>query len=246
MTKISVRKAHKWMAVAASIFLLAWLVSGLVMVIPFDWLARKVGLAAAPVASSRPLDFRQITVTIPEAISALEAELGGPADVTQVRVTAFRDRPAYQLNVAGGSVHLVDAVTGTPIVVSEALAEELATRALPGPARVAATVRVERPDYYFWGPFPAHKVVFEDPPGNVVYVSATGIVRRSTKASRLRRWVTSLHGFEPLWLIHDSRRFRVAASVLPTGLALFVVVSGLLLAWPSRRRRRPATTDPVE
>ncbi len=130
-------------------------------------------------------------------------------------------------------------------MVTESLAEELAIRALPGPARVAESVRIERPDYHFWGPFPGYRVVFEDPPGNVVYVSATGSVRRTTKAVRLHRWVTSLHEFEPLGLIHDSMRLRVGALILFSGLTLFVAASGLYLALPLRRRRGPGAAEPI-
>jgi len=237
MFKRLIRKIHKWVGVGTSLFLFAWLVSGIIMVVPVDWLAQRMGLVPAASAWSAP-GFRQIEVTIPAAIAALETELEGPLEIVGVQVTTFQAGPAYQVALRGGLTYLVDAISGEPVVITETRAEAMARDVVPGAGRIASSARIESNDFHYFGPFPAYKISFEEPSGNVVYVSATGSIRRTTPLTRMRRWITSLHDFGPLTLIDDSRALQVGALVLLSLLALLVLASGLYMALPTRRRAR--------
>lgn len=242
MIKMSIRRVHKWFAVGASLVLLAWVVSGIVMVMPYQWLTRLVG--ATPAASSAAggsdvaADYRDFQVSIPGAIAALDERLGARAEVRSIRIMMFQGRPVYEIIVASGSAHLIDGMTGAPIEVDRQLAEQLARGAVPEPGRIATVAQIDQRDFHYWGTVPAYKVVFDDPSGYVVYVSESGVVTRTSRWGRIHRWITSVHELEPVRLLFSSNRLRVVALMFFSVLSLFVVVSGVYLALPARWRFR--------
>ncbi len=243
MISIPIRKIHKWFAIVASAVLLAWVVSGFVMVIPYRYLARMAGMtptatASATTGDGASGDYRDFKADIPEAIAALEERLGKRAEIGEIRIRMFQGRPAYEIRLLGGAARLVDGLTGSPIEIDRALAEQLARSAVPAPGNIATVVQIDRREFHYRGALPAYKIQFDDPSGYVVYVSENGDVIPTSRLSRLNRWIISLHGLEPLRLVYDSNRFRVATLLLFSGFSLLVVVSGIYLALPARWRAR--------
>lgn len=234
MSVITIRRAHKWIAVSVAAFFLAWLASGILMAVPRNWLARGNARNTSASAAARP-DFADIRVSIPQALVALEATSGERRRVTGVKVTRFAGTLAYHISLENDESRLIDALTGEPIVVSQALAEELARAASPGAGEPASTRLLAKRDFYYWGAVPVYKVGFADALGTVVYVSAvTAETQRWNHLFRVRRWIVSLHGFEPLKLITENETLRVSLLLISAVVGVGAVLTGLTLALPGR------------
>ncbi len=243
MSRRTMYRVHKWVALTVAGFLLAWLISGFVMAFPTVWLKKLVQRGAvqakSPSVEATPMaDFRDIRISVPEAIAVLEADLGRESHVTGVKVTRFGNGLAYEIARRGGSRHLVDALRGTRIVITQAMAEKMARAAAPNAGGIARTDLLSKRDFYYGGPLPVYKIAFDDGWGTVVYVSAaTGKVQNWNRLVRFRRWVVSLHGFEPLRLISDNNKIRVGLLLLFALVGIGTVGTGLYLALPVRTRR---------
>ncbi len=249
MSKRTIYKVHKWFALTVALFFLAWLMSGILMAVPQSWLKALVqtgsakGSAQAEEIASRPAippqaDFRDIRISVPQAISALEVKIGREVQVTGIKLARLGTRLAYEITLEDDSRHLVDAGNGAHITVSQAMAEKIASAAAPNAGEIISTALLSRRDYHYWGPLPVYKIVFNDSPGTVVYVSAaTGKIEVATsRLSRLHHWVTSFHTFEPLRLISENDSVRVALLLLFAVVGIATVCTGLYIAFPMKSR----------
>jgi uncharacterized iron-regulated membrane protein len=250
--KKTVRKLHKWASVTVGVFILAWLITGIVLVVPLRWMVSikdmiygnepetpvRSETASATGSALAQLDFRGITITVPQAISVLEEELGQEVQVDSVTAARFGQGLAYEITLRDSSRHMVDALSGTRTKVTQAMAEQTA-RASVNNARPPVSVDLmHRRDYHYWGSLPVHRVSFDDSQRTVVYVSAvTGHIEQTTsRLSRLHHWVTSIHTFQPLRLAIERDAVRKGLLIVIAMVGIGVVVTGFYLALPVRRR----------
>ena len=102
-------------------------------------------------------------------------------------------------------------------------------------------------DFYSGPTLPGYKVAFKDALGTVVYVSSmTGETRQMDMPGRLRRWITSLHGFEPLHVLIQDYTVRLILMVLFASLGVIATCTGLYLALLARPRSPRAAKQPIE
>ena len=233
-------KWHKWFAVAAGLLTLVWFGSAVVMMLPDPLFGNKTTTRGP----AETLDFRQVKVTVLEAIAALEAATGQPAQITGVSLRRFRGRLLYSLSTAGEKSHFIDAISGEPFIITEQVAREIALSAVSSSASLGATTKIEKFDRdYTWGPLPAYRFQVEDPARTAVYVGIqTGEVHSTDRGGRIRAFLTGTHTLQFLRPIlpHWSVKLTMLVFSL-VGVGMTMLGGGILWLqlrswWQNRRR----------
>jgi hypothetical protein len=229
MTLPSLHRAHRWIAIPTGVFIVGWLVSGVLSMVPSP---------APQPRRAQTLDLAQITVTPMEAALALVGP-GIAPDVRSIRLVQLGDVVAYEIAAGGHGPRLVHAHSGRPINVDAGLARSIAAVRTPVGAQVvhADILTRRRHDLtYLWGSLPAHRVAFDDPWGTVVYIGAEdGSVRSTTRWSRALDIVWAFHTFGPLEVVVGDPA-RKATLILISLTALLTAFTGYaIVAWRQRR-----------
>jgi hypothetical protein len=225
---------HKWISIAVGLFLLVWLVSGVVMVLPERWFQP---LLLAP---GEGIDYTSASLSPQAAIEHLEQTKGEEVQVSWVGFSALDGRLAYHLYLVDGSSALIDATTGEPIVVDVEMAERIASRLGDGGTGPGTVQWVYKHDLvYPFGPLPVYRVIYDRSSAPMVYVSPEdGSVSVSSPGTRLRSALASLHTFEPLRLLTPSERLRKGLLVLLGLVGIGTALTGYFLAILPLLRRK--------
>ncbi|MFW6413294.1 MAG: PepSY domain-containing protein [Oceanicaulis sp.] len=211
-------RAHKWLALAVGVQVLLWVLGGFAMsVMPLDKVRAEHTVAPGP-AYQLPL-----ADVLPAERAAAIAGLPGVEEAALVR---WPDGPVWRFS-SGGTVVVVDALSGLRLPIDAARAEELARAAFAGDAPVTAI------EYYAEAPVEyrrdraSWRVSFDDGEGTRLYVdAATGEIG----ARRNDLWRV----YDVFWMLHVmdySQRERINNPLLITAsaLALLLVIAGLTL-----------------
>jgi len=249
------RKIHKWASIGIGVFLIVWLVSGIVAVLPSFILERidhrmmggkqvhtaetQSELVQIESVAGEP-DYRNLSLSIPEAISILETNLGHAVQVTTCTTYRLSNTLVYDMTLKDGKRYLIDAIEGVPTTVTEAQIKENAKAAAPPGSHIVDMTYLNRRPYAYWGPIPIYRLIFNDASRTYVYVSPiTGQVEVKNKGwNRLREWMLSLHKFEFLLLIWEREAFRKGVMLILSLVGLGVVVTGFYIALPVKWLRR--------
>ena len=79
----------------------------------------------------------------------------------------------YQLNLAGGGSHMIEAQSGHVFMITPAIVEQIVRDYVPSEARVLEIEPTTWHSYaYQWGPLPTFRIVFSDDHTTAYYVSA--------------------------------------------------------------------------
>lgn len=220
------RRVHKWLAVVASLVLVMWCVSGILIRLP-------VGIPRQ-VAQGAP-DWREAEIAPSAAARAGAALLDAPEAVPQaIQLRSLLGSPVYQLFFQDGRTALVDAVSGRAFAVDAELASRIAAQ-----ARDVAVETVSRLDAheirYPFGELPVYRIDFVDG-GPQAYVSgSSGGVVVMTLASQIRLGMGGLHDGS-LVAAALGLRAGIAFVVGFGALTLVAALTGLSLAVPRSRR----------
>jgi hypothetical protein len=226
MTVFKIRRVHKWVAVTAGCFLLVWLVSGIVMVLP-GFVPASAGEAAARLLQ---LDGNEISPV--EAVALLTKSLNTSANVISVALVPIHNVVAYQITMGDGSSALVDAKAKRVFNITPDLAESIVRDNFPTRASVRRLQLIEHHDLsYPWGSLPAYRVVLSDTPHVRYHVSVKdGAVQASNRWARIKTAIGSLHTFEPLKYIVQKDEARNGLLILLSLVGVGTVVTGYYLA----------------
>ena len=192
-------KTHKWLAAGVGLFTLTWFFSGIVMVMPLLRPAARSadsGKSNTPPGDSAP--FRQMAVSVPQAIAAAENAAGRPLRVERVALRTIAGKLIYEIGATRGATFLIDAMDATRLVVDEGLARQIASRAHPGPIEWSSIALVrEHTNEYKYGPLPVYRLAANDPKATLYFINAdTGeVAAASTRLGRLRMMVVQMHMF---------------------------------------------------
>ena len=224
-----VYKSHKWLAVGVGLLTFLWFASGIVMMLPQNFFSRPPAPAAAPPQTQT---FRDATLTIPQAIAALEKVMGQPVEVTSVSFRGLEGKLFYAISTAKNGTHLINVADGTRFVVTEEVARQLATRAAGGASSLGAASLVRAYDAdYTYGPLPAWRIPANDGANTIYYVTAeTGEVRSTDRLGRIRGFIGGMHMFRYLHPLLSERSIKVAlivTSVVGTAMSIF----GMWILW---------------
>lgn len=248
------RKIHKWASIAFGVFLLIWIISGIVYVLPISVLDRidhwdiggnKVQTAVtksecATVEYMPTVGYRNLKISVPEAISILETDLGHTVKVKGCSIFKLSDTFVYEMILEDGNRHLVDAVKGTLTIITEAEIKKNAIAAAPPGSNIVDMTLLDKRPYAYWGPIPVYRFIFDDISRTHMYISPmTGQVELRNKGwNRFRGWMISLHKFEFLLLIWERDAFRKGMLILFSLVGLAVVITGFYIVLPVTWLRR--------
>lgn len=232
-------KSHKWLAVGIGLLTLIWFVSGIVMVTPMRLFGEPPPLNTEGAAGP---DYRQIAVSVPQAIAVVEDGLGREVKVTGVEFRRLAGRLLYRLQVQGAGSHLVDAVSGERFIIDEAAARALLRLADPAAAGGEMALLREFDSDYRIGPLPAYRLTLADSGQTKHYLAVeTGEVRTTNAGVRWRNALAGLHTLNFLRPLTDARSHRLLLAGL-SAIGTLMSVFGLAILWIQflnwRARRR--------
>jgi hypothetical protein len=216
MTRRAYYRLHKWVAIGAGAFLLNWIVSGIVMILPHGPPAGR---------SPAPADYRDVVIS-PSQAAASGGDLA--RDIALARVG---DSIVYRVQTRRG-VRLVDARSGAPFEIGPDLARILVRSQYSGASDMSVE-RLERHAHGYGGPLPAYRL--REPGSWTQYFVALqdGSVQRLTAVQRLRNAVGGLHTFTLPGLDGWSKVRRVSLFAAAMA-ALAAALTGYYLALPKR------------
>jgi len=236
-------KTHKWLAVGVGLLTVVWFASGIVMMLPKDVLGR---MRTAPVAAPAVPDFKAMTVSVSQAIAAAEAAAGANMVVSDVELRPIEGRQYFLISTAKSGTHLIDAVSGVRLDITEEYAKQMALRLVGGGVAIQESETVGKYGIeYDYGPLPVFRFVFADPASTIVYVSPkTGEMTASDRKGRLRGFIGGTHTFEFLQPSLENRGKRIVLIVFSfVGLVMSLFGSWILWIqfqnWRARRAGRP-------
>jgi hypothetical protein len=230
-----VYKTHKWLAVGVGLFTLLWFASGIVMVLPQDILSRVAPRPGSGPASPGPPagpSFNEVKVTVPQAIAAVEAATGRSIEVTGVSFRRLAGRLLYQIETANAGMHLVDAIAGTRVELTEDSARQMAGWVVQGRGRLReVSVLRQHDSRYSQGPLPAYRISVDDPTATILYIPiATGEIRVTTRPGRIRSFLVGTHTFQFLRPILSERSVRIGLVGMSI-VGLLLSVFGFWILW---------------
>ncbi|ACA15386.1 PepSY-associated TM helix domain protein [Methylobacterium sp. 4-46] len=228
---------HRWLGIAAGLFVATWLLSGPVMLfVGFPALTEAERLAALP-----PLAVEAVRLGPQEAL----ARAGLTAFPERVTLTMRGAVPVYRLGLPDGSIRALSAVTGEPVAPLTAEAALALARRHPAAGAVRDLGRVRRDQWTVTARYdalrPFRRVALGDAAGTELYLSeATGeLALDTTRRERVWNWL----GAVPHWLYLTPLRARAAlwrgAVLWVSGLALAAMASGWAIGLLRLRRGRP-------
>jgi peptidase YpeB-like protein len=219
-------RIHKWLAVTAGLFLLVWLITGVIMVLP------PLSTGPAPVQPIQKIDFKDIVQSPAQAIANLEKILGTTSHVSSVGLKWIHDVLVYEIHFEDGGRHFINAVTGQVFSITRELAERFVLDAYPGQGRVQKVEMLEKHNYdYQWGPLPVYQIVLDSQQTTAYHVSTDdGSVRRSERMDRIRGAITSLHTFDPIKLITKRDAVRNGLLIITAVIGIVASLTGYYLA----------------
>jgi len=232
---------HKWSAVAAVLLTLIWFASGIVLLFPSSWF---IAAVQPGIGEGGTPGYREIKVSVPEAIALVEAELGQPLEIRAVAFQKVAGRLLYQLQTPSKESHLVDALTGERFILDEGTARGILERIAPGiPVRESSVIRVLDSDY-FNGPLPAYRFAMQDAALTNYYIAAnTGEARATNRRTRWLRFFAGTHTLNflrPRLGVNGVKGVLLLFSGVGTLMTLFgtVILWLQFRSWLERRRAR--------
>ena len=236
----NIRKAHRWMGVILGIQFLFWTISGLY----FSWSNMDEVHGDHHKAHIHPLTSNMNLASPQQSIEKIKAK-DSINYVFDIHLIQILGKPVYQIVYSkehdrGKKTQLVNAETGdllSPLTEKEAVAI--------AKINFSDTAKVTKIEYltatnahheYREQPLPAYAVSFENPSNTTVYVaSELGTVQKF----RNTKWRI----FDSLWMLHTmdyQSRDNISNWLLRifSIFGLLTVVSGFVLFWVSRRKKK--------
>lgn len=220
-------KTHKWLAVATGLFTVLWFVSGILMVAPRNLL----GGGSVPDRPASEGGYKDVTVTVPQAVAAVEALMKAPQEIAAVELRHVNGRLTYGIRTPKWGTFLIDAMDGRRVEITEEVARQVATRAMGGRAQIREVTLLEKHTLDYIGMLPAYRFTFDDPGATRIYVGQeTGEMGSSDWKGRVRGLITGTHTFEFLRPVMSGRAVKVwlvLFSIVGTAMSVF----GVWILW---------------
>jgi hypothetical protein len=226
------RTIHRTIFIFMGIFIISWLLSGLLMTIPASWFG--------PVADHQnpPADWSRITLSPAAAIARATTREYPPAAARNVSLRQINEHLLYSVTTTDDKEVLIDAHRGRQFEFTPALAESIIRTAFKVDAPLQEISILEQHDHsYPWGSLPAWRVSFQDAPSAEYYLAERDLrMFRSSPVTRIRAAIMSLHEFEPITLVTDNWWVRKGLLIAISAIALVGAMAGLFLTLPGNRK----------
>ncbi|MBK6457226.1 MAG: PepSY domain-containing protein [Gemmatimonadetes bacterium] len=223
---------HKWIGIVMGVIVLVWLVSGMVMILPFYPVVDQSQLATP--------NMRQAVISPAAATEIAVVREQGGSEPRKVQLIPVGGDPYYKIDLMGGKSFLISAIDGERLLIKREVAEGLARRGLPPAVRVRAVSEItEHSLANPRGPVPAFRFEFDDPSETTALVGIRdGVVMHTDGRKRIRAFVTGLHTFDQLELLVGDSTPKKGALHLTSIISIVLVMSGYYVVLPRRWRRR--------
>ena len=219
-------KSHKWLAVATGIITLIWFVSGVALTLPAprQQPPQPGGQAAAVDVAAEP--FRNLRVSIPEAVTAADRAAGQPVRLGGVSFRTIEGRLHYRLVTEPAGVVLVDGSDGSITKVTEEMARRIVTARsrVPVESLGTAALQTTHDNAYAYGVLPVYRF---QPPGSSTwyYVETDGAEFRAvSRISRVKNFLTGMHTL-------DFLRPYMSGFAIQMTMFLFSIVGTVMTAF---------------
>lgn len=227
------RKIHRWVFITMGVFMLLWVVSGIMISVPNHRLERKaVGLNHA-------VDYAAFTQSPATIVSKISQMLGTDAAVKSLGFQKIGDRDLYSVQVNNGDNLLLDAHTGEPFSITAEMAEDLVRKGFKVDTTMLENTTLRKHTIsYAYGPLPVYRLRFKSDSSAVYYVNPmTGNVHESTFLTRARMAAGFLHSFQPIKVVTGRESLQVGSLLVVGTVSLIGVLAGVYLIFPLGRRR---------
>jgi hypothetical protein len=226
-------KIHKWLWIFTGIFLLGWLVSGILMLLPRQLV--DTGSQVPRIA----VDYQKAALSPATAVEIAQRMVESDAPAKRINFRAVHDRPTYAIKLEGIPEIVIDAVSGDPFEMSPEFAKAIVMFNFPGIEPPLVVTKLDRRTLtYPYGGLPAFRVESQHDSSTRYFVSSVdGRIFQSTLLTRVRGALVSLHDFSTLKLITENENVRVLSLWVVSIIALFGTIIGYYIALPPRRRR---------
>ncbi len=231
MTRRTLNKFHRWIFIFMGVFMVTWLLSGILMAMPEYW------FGPSSLHKNPQIDYRMARLSPADVINRLVAEGLSDSDIRHVSLRQVNDDLLYSIRLADGSIHLINARNGAPFGFSEQLVVDITRKAFKVDSPVQAVTRLLQHDKsYPWGSLPAWRIRFEYNPSHAYLLEENNLrIFRSSNMTRIRTAIISLHDFSPIDLVTDDNRVRKGLLIVIGSISLLGALIGLLLALPRKR-----------
>lgn len=219
-------KTHKWTAVGIGVITVIWFVSGVVIVLPSGILSE----GPAPQVNPHSVDFREVSITVPQAIAAAEAAAGKPIRVSGMGIRHWPGRLLYEVQSDAGTF-LIDARSGERFEITEDAVRQMLAQSRPNAPVQQISLLKEHVVGYSYGPLPVYWVRMGDAAETHLYIARdNGQIQSSNRLGRFRALFHDLHNFSILRGYLSGRMIRlllILTSVVGTLMSLF----GMWILW---------------
>lgn len=237
MLRNSFRKIHKWIFIFVGLFMLLWVLTGVIISLPvgMDWKRPDRNYTAL-------FDTQyagKLTVSPGQAMASLQKEHSKTLVIRSVHFEKINDRIFYVIQDSDHLHHLVDSMTGGVYRMSLQEARDI-VRKMYGKQGMALeeTMINQHSLSYPYGELPVYRFRFQSDSSVQYYVSPVSArVMKSNRMTRVRSIAGMFHDFGPISYITGRDAVRWTLMVFIGLLALVGTVTGLYLTLPVRRRR---------
>ncbi len=241
--RLLIRKSHRYVALVVGLQLLFWSVGGLYFsLIPIERIHGDHLIDKTPLPIQ---DKGAESSCLPKKlVLAKMLEQTAQQDMRRLTVSQSLLMTYVQINSASGTKKYDlcrgEALELLPEATIRKVAEKVARNA-GAIQSVALLKEVAADSEYRGGPLPAYRVSFDGAEKLHLYLDARTAAVTSARTTAWRI-------FDFLWMLHvmdyeQRDNFNHLLLQLFAALAVFTSLSGLLLWWMSRRRRKPANTN---
>lgn len=223
-------KTHKWLAVGVGVLTFIWFVSGIVLLLP-PYVFGTAPVLKTKVTPNGPA-YKEVVVTAPQAIAAVEEAVGQPLEATGVGFRRVGGKLCYEITTAKNGTHLVDVLDGKRVEITEDVARQMVLavdRPFNSMPLSVSTVHEYDADYRY-GSLPAYRIPVADSADTVYYVTALGEMRATNRAGRLRGFLAGAHTLDFLRPAIGNRALHVVLllfSAAGTAMSVF----GFWILW---------------
>lgn len=175
--------------------------------------------------------YREVKVSLADAIDALDRGTGNPVDVNQVAFRGIEGQLYYRVSTRQG-VYLVSGRDASVLTITEDVARRIAASKGADPKDIESATLLRAHDQdYLWGPLPAWRIEVADDRRTAYYVEvAGGEVRTTHRWGRVLAFLTGMHTLEFLNPYMSGGRIRLIMwvfSIVGTIMTLF----GFWILW---------------
>ncbi len=225
------RKIHKWIFIFLGMFMLMWLSTAILMVVP------KTYWSEVPTAKPLAPDYRDATISPAQALDIYRAAFDSTAPVKQLILRAIGGDLVYLVRLQGLPRQLISASSGQLFNFTGEMAKTIVRqRFADRPAELRVERHEEHSTVYPYGGLPVY-LVSDGRRGTVYIVDPfTGNVRYSSPLTRARNSLVNLHDFSALGIIFSDEKYIKIAVLAVSTIGILGAMVGYYLALPRRKR----------